>query len=277
MRDWFVPIRAITKVTQTGEARSDDQIAFELFQRMHPERCPWKDHLEMIEFFISEVNLMNGDPDIDGRTLHLDEIQKEVTIYPKHPYYRHERGELRSDGGLGFETPTGRLEFYSYQYERMGFDPLPWYVEPPRGPVSTPELMEDYPFVLTTGRRSWEFFHAEHRNSEMLREFHPDPMFEIHPDDAAKYGIEPGDWVWLENQFGKAKFRADVTEGIKRGVLSAEHAWWFPERNPENVDGEGCFGVYESNANQLTSQGECGPSSYGSPYKCQVCKIYKTN
>lgn len=277
LRDWFVPVRAITKVTQTGEAKSDDQIAFELFRRMHPERCPWNDHLEMTEFFISEVNLLNGDPDIDGRTLHLDELREEVTIYPKRTYNRHERGELRLDGGLGFETPTGRLEFYSYAYERMGFDPLPWYKEPVRGPISTPELMEEYPFVLTTGRRSWEFFHSEHRNSKMMREFHPDPIFEIHPDDARKYGIESGDWVWLENQFGRAKFRADVTEGMKRGVISAEHAWWFPERSPEDQDGEGCFAVYESNANQLTSMGECGPSSYGSPYKSQICKIYKAD
>ena len=134
--------------------------------------------------------------------------------------------------------------------------------------------MEKYPYVLTTGRRSFEFFHAEHRNLEMMREFHPDPLAEINDEDAAREGIEDGDWVLLENQFGHAKFRAKVTQGIKPGVIEAEHAWWFPERNPEDKGG-GCFGVLESNANQLTSQGECGPSSYGSPYKSQICSLKK--
>lgn len=274
LRDWFVPIRAITKVTQTGEAKSDDEIVYLIGKRLHPERYYWKDYLEMEDFFVHDVNTMASD--LGFEPFHLKDLQERVTYYPPRSYNRHETGGLRADGGLGFETPSGRIEFYSNGYAQMGLEPIPWYQEPPRSPISTPELMEEYPFVLTTGHRTWEFFHSEHRNSEMLRSFHPDPLFEINPADAAEYDIEDGDWVYLENQFGKAKFKAHVTPSILKGVISCEHAWWFPERDPED-HGMGAFDVFESNANQLTSQGECGPSSYGSPYKSQICKIYKAD
>lgn len=181
VRDWFVPIRAITKCTQTGEAKSDDEIAYDIYKRMHPERCFWGDYLEMTDYFIHDVNRMHEE--LGGRRVHLDELQREVTIYPERKYRRYETGELRSDGGLGFETTTGRIELWSTVYARLGLDPLPNYIEPYRSPISTPEIMEEYPFVLTTGAR-----------------------------------------------------------------------------------------VFESNANQLTSMDECGPSGFGAPYKHPVSR-----
>ena len=272
VRDAFVPIRTITKVTQTGDTRQDEQILFELGKIFHPERFPWDNHLEMYDFLLTNVARMSEE--LEGRHVTLAELREEVTIYPKREYMRHLTGGLRKDGQPGFETPSGRIEFYSHFYERMGFDPLPWYQEPLSSPISTPELAKKYPYVVTTGARSFEFFHSEHRNLESMREFHPDPLMEIHPSDAEREGILDGDWCQLTNQFGTAKFKAKVTEGMKPGVLSVEHAWWFPERSPED-EGGGCFGVLESNANQLTSLGECGPSSYGAPYKSQLCSLKK--
>lgn len=267
LRDWFVPVRAITKVTQTGEARSDEQVVFDLGKRLHPERFPWDTCEEMLDFFVHDLNSWDV-----GKRLTLKDLREGVTFYPERRYMRHVSGGLRPDNQPGFPTPTGKFEFYSNVLASMGLDPLPHFMEPPRSPLSTPELMEEYPYVLTTGRRSWEFFHSEHRHLRSMREFHPDPLCEINPEDAAREGVREGDWVWIENGFGKARFRVKVTDGMLQGVVSCEHAWWFPERAAED-EGFGCFAVYESNANQLTSMGECGPSSYGSPYKSQICKI----
>ena len=38
----------------------------------------------------------------------------------------------------GFATPTGKLELYSTILEKLGYDPLPKYIEPTIGPVSDP-------------------------------------------------------------------------------------------------------------------------------------------
>ena len=60
-------------------------------------------------------------------------------------------------------TPTGKIELYSTQLADMGYDPLPSFEEPPESPYSTPELAEDYPFILITGARIPMFFQSEYR------------------------------------------------------------------------------------------------------------------
>ena len=54
---------------------------------------------------------------------------------------------------------------------------------------------------------------------------------EINPVDAQKYGIEQGDWVWIENENGKIRQVADLYAGIEPGVINCEHQWWYPELN----------------------------------------------
>src|SRR5208283_4352505 len=103
----------------------------------------------------------------------------------------------------GFTTPSGKVELWSSLLEEWGLDPLPYYEEPPFSPYSTPDLAKEYPLILGTGRRSFAFFHSEHRQIPWLREIDPDPIVEISPETAAKLEIRNGDWVWLENQLGK--------------------------------------------------------------------------
>ena len=47
----------------------------------------------------------------------------------------------------GFATPTGRVELYSTILEKLGYNPLPHYEEPPETPISQPELAKKYPFI----------------------------------------------------------------------------------------------------------------------------------
>lgn len=272
LRDWFGPIRSMTQACDPyGDTRSDEQQLFELGKRLHPERFPGNNTYEYMDYIVQNAY---SELRPDGSHYTLDNLREDVIVYPPRTYRRYERGELRRDGQPGFETRTGRIELWSTAYHHFGLDPLPWFKEPPTSPVSTPEFFETHPYVLSTGRRIWEFFHSEHRHVKSLREFHPDPLCEIHPNDAAREGIEEGDWFWLENKFGKAKFRAKINEGILKGTLNAEHAWWFPEADPEDK-GEGPYRSFVCNANQLTSQCENGPSSFASPRKSQLAKLWK--
>jgi anaerobic selenocysteine-containing dehydrogenase len=149
----------------------------------------------------------------------------------------------------GFATPTGRIELYSTRLEELGYDPLPYYEEPPESPVSTPEVAKDFPYVLTTGARSPMYFHSEGRFLARLRKGNPDPLVEIHPETAKKHGIDKGDWVVISSPRGSIRQRAHVTTDILKDVIHCQHGWWFPERK----DGWE-HGIWESNANVLTSQ-----------------------
>jgi anaerobic selenocysteine-containing dehydrogenase len=103
-----------------------------------------------------------------------------------------------------------------------------------------------------------------------MRELHPWPLLQIHPDTAAELGIIDGDWVWIENHRGKCKQVAQLNPTLHPKVVSAEHGWWFPEEK-----GEELFKVFDCNINNLTPQGQNDQTGYGAPYKSQICKVYK--
>ena len=165
---------------------------------------------------------------------------------------------------------AGKIELNSLMFDAWGYDPLPNYKEPPESPISTPELAKEYPLVFTSGARHISMFHSEHRQIPRLRSMHPDPELLIHPNDAEKYGIRDGEWVWIENQRGKARQKARVTNTIMEGVVNADHGWWFPE---EDGNYPNLFGVWKSNVNQLIPF-DCGESGFGAAYKSMLCKVY---
>jgi anaerobic selenocysteine-containing dehydrogenase len=151
----------------------------------------------------------------------------------------------------------------------MGYDPLPYYVEPPESPYSTPDLYKEYPLIITTGAKVMPFFHSEGRQIESLRKLNPDPLIEMNPITARTLGIKEGDWVWIENSRGRIKQKARLTDGIHSGVVHAQHGWWFPEKDPPE------YGFMESNVNMLTGGMPCDPHTGSESLRSFLCKVYK--
>lgn len=251
-------IGAINKAIEpVGDTRPDQQIMLELGKRFNPEAWPW-DNLEQMNDYALEQG---------GFT--YKELQESVWKYPEFEYRKYEKGLLREDGELGFNTPSGKAEVYSIIFEHMGLDPLPSYVEPYQSPYSNPEFTDEYPLVLTTGARVPGFFHSEHRQINKLRTLHPDPLVYVHPETAAKNGIKEGDWIYIENMIGKCKYKCSFNKTYDPRVIQTEHGWWFPEGKPEEL-----FGTFESNSNNLIPI-HTGKSGFGGCYKAMICKIYK--
>ena len=244
-----------------GESKSDYEICWELGRRWNKRLWPGETLEEYLDFSLKET----------GWTFR--ECRDENWIYPEFHYEKFRKGEQRPDGQLGFNTPTGRIELYSIMLASWQQHPVPVYGEPPYGPIGSPELMEEYPFILTTGARQWASFHSEHRQIPHLRALHPWPEFIIHPEPAAELGIRTGDWCYLENHLGKIKMKANVSPETDPQVINCDHGWWFPEREPEDT-GNGCYDAYISNPNVIIESG-CGMSGFGNNVKCMVCKVYK--
>jgi thiosulfate reductase/polysulfide reductase chain A len=221
-------VLAQQKAVQIGECKADEDIFVELARRMKLEACT-----EPVKAVL-DSQLAAG-----GLGITFDELKQKGFIKVPFRYRKYETD--------GFKTPSGRIELYATRFEQLGYPPLPSYQEPPESPVSTPEIAAEFPLVLTTGGRIPFFFNSEHRQLGKLRKAHPDPIAEIHPDTAARLGIEDGSWMWIATRRGKIKQRAKLTTGIDPRVVHAQHGWWFPERQaPE-------YGVWESNVNLLTS------------------------
>jgi anaerobic selenocysteine-containing dehydrogenase len=244
---WCVTAR--TKVATIGECRDDKEMLFDLARRMGMEDCfPWRNTTEYCDWILKDT----------GMTF---EKFKDIGILQGNMRYRkYEQA--------GFKTPSGKFELYCPALEQMGYEPLPYYVEPPESPYSSPDTCREYPLIITTGARIRTFFHTEGRQIESLRRHNPDPEVEIHPDTAGALGIDDGDWVWIESpRGGRIKQKARLTEGIHPRVVNAQHGWWFPEKEPWE------YGFAESNVNMLTHDMPYDPQTGSEPWRSFLCKI----
>ncbi len=238
------------KLVQIGECRSDHEIFMELGKRLGQGQY-WRESVERDLDYVLEPS---------GLT--WQQFRKKDYIVADMEYRKYLK--------KGFATPTGKVELYSTTMEKWGYDPLPAFKEVPESPVSKPEMVEKYPYILITGARSPAFFHSEHRMLPWLREIHPDPIVEIHPEVAEKHGIKEGQWVYIESPRGRVKQRARLTTGINPKVVAAQHGWWFPEvKTPDH-------GWNVSNINMLT---ENNPEGYDAPMgatnlRVLMCLIY---
>ena len=108
----------------------------------------------------------------------------------------------------------------------------------------------------------------------LLREVEPWPLVDINPEDAERFGLIDGDWVWLENPNGKCRMKLSVQLGQKKGALASQHGWWYPEREASSPR---LFDVYDVNVNNLVPYKTIGKLGWGAPMKCLMCKIYKAD
>jgi anaerobic selenocysteine-containing dehydrogenase len=238
------------KVIQVGECRSDHEMLNDLAHRVGQGEYWWDDFEQALDWILEPMGITWDD-------------------FSKMDYIRGEV-HARKYKTKGFSTPTRKFELYSTLLEKWRYDPLPRYREPPESPYSTPEIYEDYPYILITGARSPGFFHTENRQIPWLRELHRDPVVQIHPATAQKEGIKEGDWVVIQSVRGEVRQRAQLFAGLNPRVIAAQHAWWFPE------DPDPGHGWEKSNINILTDNAyeTCDPAMGATSVRTLLCRIF---
>jgi len=244
-------VLARRKAIQVGECKSDHEVLIELGNRMGQSEHWWPTLHDALNAILAPSGLT------------FEEFAEIGYLRGKMEYRKYLK--------KGFSTPTRKVELYSTRMKEWGYDPLPRFQEPPESPVSRPDLVKDYPYILITGMRPTAFFHSEHRQIPWLRELLPEPLVEIHPETARREGIEQGDWVTIESPRGKCYQRAKLTLGIDPRVVGAQHAWWFPEKEgPEH-------GWKVSNINLLTDNDPdtCDPAMGATNLRVLLCRISK--
>jgi thiosulfate reductase/polysulfide reductase chain A len=164
-----------------------------------------------------------------------------------------------------FRTPSGKVELYAEYLTMMGISPLPNFSEPDEGPVSSPELFEEYPLILTTGGRNIVYYHSSHRNIPSLRKRSPDPQLQIHPLTAQDLDIDDGEWVYVVTPRGRVKIRACYFEDIHPGVVHSPHGYWYGIED----------GWKRLNINLITNDEPLCPVTGSVPIKSLLCRIEK--
>jgi anaerobic selenocysteine-containing dehydrogenase len=122
--------------------------------------------------------------------------------------------------------PDGKVQIYNAAFAAAGFNPLPEWREPPESITGTPELLNQYPLVLSDYHTSKNFSASWQRNVPQLREIQRHPVLHIHPQAANARDIADGDWVKVESLHGWIKVKAEIYPGIRPDTVMLLHGWW---------------------------------------------------
>lgn len=221
-------------VDPPGECWDDRRMVIELGKRMG-EDVPWDNVEEHHDWMLEPL----------GKTY------KDIWDLPGHELVLKMDFKKYENPGWIWNTPTGKIELYSYNFKKLGYDPLPEYKEDPVSPLGTPDLWKEYPFIMVHHRVKC-YQHTEQRNCPSLRKKAPDPEIEINSKAAEKLGIKEGDWMWLESyqlKGERVKGKAKLVDELHPNVVSMVMGWWYPEMpGPEH----GCF---EFNINTIIADG----------------------
>lgn len=179
---------------------------------------------------------------------------------------RHRRFEQR-----GFATASGKVELGGDLLKSLGYPGVPEYEEPAWSPISSPELFEKFPLIMSTGNSLKWYYRSQHKHLATMRKQHPYALVTLHPDTAASLGIAEGEMVWVETPMGRVRQVAKFDANMHPRVVHADSHMWYPEREAE---GDAHYGLWESNINAILPDGEAYSDYAGDNYmRGLICKL----
>jgi anaerobic selenocysteine-containing dehydrogenase len=239
-------IRAFPKlVDPPGEAWPDAKWLNELAKRVGLQDQFWPDYQDAVKEILEPSGL-----DWEGF--------REKTGLPP---VKHER-ELEEGS---FSTPSGKIEIYSEQSEKIGCDPMPRWEVVSRMPL---EPTEEYPLLLTN-RIEDAYKLTGFKRVQYLRSYKPYPEVELNPDTAEKLGLKEGDMAYIETKKGRIMQKAALDPDLDERVVFVAYGWWFPE-DPENQ-----YQWDKANLNLLLDNYPAEPATGTVETRGVPCRIYK--
>ncbi|MBL8340471.1 MAG: molybdopterin-dependent oxidoreductase [Rubrivivax sp.] len=133
---------------------------------------------------------------------------------------------------LTFDTPSGKVEFFSDQLAAKGFDPVPKYTPPDKPPAGF--------FPLVTGRAPVHTFSRTQTNP-LLHDLMPDNELWVHASTAEQAGLKNRQFVKLKNQDGVLSnpLRVKVTQRIRPDTLYMVYGFGHANKALKRAYGKG--------------------------------------
>lgn len=230
-------VRLRNSVTPPGNARVDWQIICDLAKRLGKEK--FFNYANPGEIFTELTAASKGGP-IDYSGMTYERIEQNMGLFwpcpaPEHP------GTPRLFEGGKFHHPDGKAKFYAYEYR------------PPAEDVDA-----EFPIFYTTGRVVSQYLSGtQTRRIGALVDQYPEPLCEMHPLLAAKFGIQDRDLVKVTTRRGDMTLPAQVVKTIRPDTIFIPYHW-----------------AGKKAANQLTNRA-LDPISKIPEFKVCACKIEK--
>ena len=195
---------------------------------------------------------------IEKSGLSFDELMRDGVILGKDgdPVY------VEDGLKLSFDTPSGKVEFWSDQLAAKGFDPVPKYRAPATGP-------EGY-FRLVTGRAPVHTF-SRTQNNPLLADLMPTNEVWVNASTAAKLGVANGQFVKLRNQDGVTsnRVRVKATQRIRPDTVYLVYGFGHTRKELRRANAAG------ASAAQLLTKYETDPLMGGTSIHSNFVTLVK--
>jgi len=114
---------------------------------------------------------------------------------------------------------------------------------------------DEFPLILVSGPRTQAYINSQFRQLPSVARKMPRPRAEIHPDSAARAGVENGAMVAVVSPHGHIVLEASVTERVHPRCVVIPAGW------------------SEANANLLTHHTQLDPVTGFPGFRSEVCRI----
>ncbi|HZG13903.1 MAG TPA: nitrate reductase [Candidatus Bathyarchaeia archaeon] len=189
-----------------AESKPDWWIQIEIAKRMG--RGQYFEHLKNPRDIFDELRRLSKGATADYSGITYEKIDKQNGVF----WPCTEEGDEGTPHlflDKKFKHPDGKAKICALPY---------------RPPAEEPD--DEYPLRLTTGRVVYHYLSGNQtRRIPFLKAMYPDPLLEVHPETAKKYGLEHGELVLLKTRRGEAKYRVKVIAAIRPDTVFVAYHW----------------------------------------------------
>ncbi len=240
-------------VSPPGEAKEDWWVFAEMAKRMDYNGMDWNDPEDIWE----EVRRVV--PTFFGGMSYARLEANHGLCWPC-PDESHPGTPVLHEGG-NFMTPTQKADLRPVLFdpEIMPKEKGLHYERPILAHIAE-HVSEEYPFLLTTGRRISQYHTGTMtRKSPILEAVAPEERIELNPKDARELGIRDRDFIRVETRRGYIVARSIVTDRVQPRMIF------------------GTFHYWEACCNELTGAGAFDEYSGIPEYKISAAKLTKSS
>jgi predicted molibdopterin-dependent oxidoreductase YjgC len=207
-------------IAAPGQARADWEIVTDVARRTIQKICAEAaQHPDSPSRELDQVICQNAEKMLaNWRYSHPGDIWEEMrAVTPDFYGITYERIE-REGGGVHWPCPSADHPGSPYLFEkefpsgRGKFFPVEFTDESER-----PD--EAYPLILSTGRLLYHWHGGTLTRASALDKIWPECTVEMNPNDAAKLGLDSGDWVDVSSRRGQITARLLVTQRSPEGTI----------------------------------------------------------
>jgi len=231
-------------IAPVGDSWPDWKIVFELGRRLgFAAEFPWQTAEEAIDYQLEPAGVTVEQLRQNGKGLRLEEL-----CYEKYTKQR-------------FNTPSGKVEFFSARLAEAGLPGVPFANGMGDDPISFADRSAEYPVLGISGSRDIRFTNSQFRTIPSLLKAGAGPVVDLHPEDAARQGMAEGDLLRIETPKGAIEMAARISTTVRPGTVRL--AWGWGDYDPR------------SNLNALTEDDRRGRATGTSTSRSFMCRLSK--